>query len=114
MDAVDGVAHILARGNDHREGEKDHRADAPMQAEHGGVDVNMADLNQGLESEEYVEHGATSRANLDPAVGGSANTELNGLSTAVATCTIGIKRHQGSKARCVVQCSTQCTGLSLA
>ena len=96
MDAVDGVAHILARGNDHREGEKDHRADAPMQAEHGGIDVNMADLNQGLESEEYVEHdGATSRANLDPAaVGGSANTELNGLSTAVATCTIGIKRHQ--------------------
>ena len=78
MDAVDGVAHILARGNDHRKGEKDHRADAPMQAEHGGIDVNMADLNQGLESEEYVEHdGATSRANLDPAaVGGSANTEL--------------------------------------
>ena len=34
MDTVDGVAHILARGNDHREGEKDHRADAPMQAEH--------------------------------------------------------------------------------
>ena len=34
VDAVDGVAHILARGNDHREGEKDHRADAPMQAEH--------------------------------------------------------------------------------
>ena len=58
MDAVNGVAHILARGNDHREGEKDHRADAPMQAEHGGVDVYMADLNQGLESEEYVEHGA--------------------------------------------------------
>lgn len=69
-----------------------------MQAEHGGVDVNMADLNQGLESEEYVEHGATSRANLDPAVGGSANTELNGLSTAVA-CTIGIKRHQRYLAR---------------
>ena len=34
MDTVDRVAHILARGNDHREGEKDHRADAPMQAEH--------------------------------------------------------------------------------
>lgn len=32
--AVDGVAHILAGGDDHREGEQDHRADAPVQAEH--------------------------------------------------------------------------------
>ena len=92
MDAVDRVAHILARGNDHREGEKDHRADAPMQAEHWGVDVNMADLNQGLESEEYVEHGAP-RANW-AAVDGSANLELSRLSTAEATFTIGIRRHQ--------------------
>ena len=56
VDAVNGIAHILAGGDDHREGEKDHRADAPVQSEHGAIDVNMADLNQGLESKEYIKH----------------------------------------------------------
>ena len=56
VDAVNGVAHILTSGDDHRKGEEDHRADAPVQSEHGAIDVNMADLNQGLESEEYIEH----------------------------------------------------------
>lgn len=30
VNAVNGVSHILARSNDHREGEKNHRADTPM------------------------------------------------------------------------------------
>ena len=56
VDAVNGVAHILTSGDDHRKGEEDHRADAPVQPEHRRVDVNMADLNQGLESKEYIKH----------------------------------------------------------
>ena len=56
VDAVNGIAHILASGDDYRKGKEDHRADAPVQPEHRGVDVNMADLNQGLESEEYIKH----------------------------------------------------------
>ena len=34
VDAVDGIAHILAGGDDHRKGEEDHRANAPVQPEH--------------------------------------------------------------------------------
>ena len=56
VDAVNGIAHILASGDDYRKGKEDHRADAPVQPEHRGVDVNMTDLNQGLESEEYIKH----------------------------------------------------------
>ena len=56
VDAVNGIAHILASGDDYRKGKEDHRADAPVQPEHRRVDVNMADLNQGLESKEYIKH----------------------------------------------------------
>ena len=56
VDAVDGVADILPGRHDHGEGEEDHRADAPVQAEHGRVDVDVADLDQGLQPEEDVQH----------------------------------------------------------
>lgn len=54
MNAVDGVADILACGDDHGEGEQDDRGDAPMQTKHRAVDVDVGDLDEGLEAEEDV------------------------------------------------------------
>ena len=39
-------------------GEEDDGADAPVQPEHRRVDVDVTELDQGLEPDEYVEHGA--------------------------------------------------------
>jgi hypothetical protein len=44
VDAVDWVSHVLPRGDDEREGEEAHYGERVVQAEDGGVDVNMADL----------------------------------------------------------------------
>ena len=50
MNAVDGVPDILPGGDDDGEGEEDDGGDAPVQAEHGAVDVYVGDFDQGLQS----------------------------------------------------------------
>ena len=57
VNAVYGVADVLPGRHDHGKRQKDHRANTPMEAKHRGVDVDVADLDQGLEPDEYVEHG---------------------------------------------------------
>lgn len=57
VDAVDGVAHVLAGRHDEAERDQDHDGDAIVQSEHGRVDVDVADLDEVLEAPEDVEHG---------------------------------------------------------
>jgi len=76
VNAVYGVADVLPGRHDHREGEQDHRANTPVEAEHGGVDVDVADLDQRLESDEYVEHGGGEIEGLPGSKGRSSSRSL--------------------------------------
>ena len=68
VDTVDGIAHVLASGDDDRERQQDHRADAPVKAKHGRVDVDVAHLDQRLETQEDVQHGGGGGDKLAKAV----------------------------------------------
>ena len=61
VDAVDGVADVLSRRHNQTEGQQDHHRDAVVQAEHGRVNVDVADFDQVLQSAEYVQHGGSRR-----------------------------------------------------
>lgn len=54
--AVDGVAHILAGGDDEAEGHEDHDGDAVVQAEHGRVNVDVAHFDEVLKASKDVQH----------------------------------------------------------
>lgn len=56
MNTVDGVAHILTRGDNKAEGDEHHHSNRIMQTEHRWVDVDMADLHEVLEAAENVKH----------------------------------------------------------
>ena len=56
VNTVYGVAHVLSRGHDQREGKQAHHREGVVQAEDGRVDVDMADLDKVLESAEDVQH----------------------------------------------------------
>ena len=60
MDTVDGVAHVLPRRHDEREGEQGHHREGVVQPEYRAVDVDVADLDQVLEAAEDVQHDWTS------------------------------------------------------
>ena len=60
VDAVDGVAHVLPRRHDEREGEQAHHREGVVQPEYRAVDVDVADLDQVLEAAEDVQHDWTS------------------------------------------------------
>jgi len=56
VNAVDGVADVLAGGDDQRERYQQDDREAVVQAEHGAVDVDVRDLYEALQAAEYVQH----------------------------------------------------------
>ena len=54
VDAVDGVPDILPGGDDHGEGEEDHGGDAPVQAEHWTIDMNIRHFPWGPEAYQNI------------------------------------------------------------
>ena len=68
VNAVDRVADVLPRRDDYREREQDDRADAPVEAKHWRVDVDVADLDQCLEPDEYVKHRDDISNEFQPAI----------------------------------------------
>ena len=60
VDAVNGVANVLPRRHDEREGEQAHHREGVVQPEYRAVDVDVADLDQVLEAAEDVQHDWTS------------------------------------------------------
>lgn len=59
--AVDGIADVLASGDDQGERDQQDHGEAVMQSEDGAVDVNMRDFNKALQTAEYVQHLGTGR-----------------------------------------------------
>lgn len=59
--AVDGIADILASGDDQGERYQYDHGKTVMHAEDGAVDVNMRDLYKALQTAEYVQHLGTER-----------------------------------------------------
>ena len=56
VDAVDGVANVLPRRHDQREGQQAHDGEGVVQPEDRAVDVHVAHLDQVLEAAEHVQH----------------------------------------------------------
>ena len=57
VDAVYGVPHILAGGDNQAECQQTNDGEGVVQSEDGRVNVHVADLDQGLQPPEYVNHG---------------------------------------------------------
>lgn len=59
--AVDGVADVLAGGDDQGERDEYDDRETVVQSEDGAVGVNVRDFNEALETAKYVQHLGTER-----------------------------------------------------
>lgn len=90
--AVDRVADVLARGDDQAERGQQHHGQAVVHAEHGRVDVHVADFYQALQAPEHVKHGVPGRRRT-PSVS-PAFQSPRGLSAAAG------RQYHGRHGRC--------------
>lgn len=93
--AVDGVAHVLPRGDDQAERGQQHHGQAVVEPEHGRVDVHVADFHQALQAPEHVKHGVPGRRDV-PSVSPAFPNRSAGLSAPVARGRQGV--HDGRPA----------------
>ena len=56
MNAVYGVTNILSCGDQEREGEAGHDSDGVVESEDAGVNLNMTQLHQTLQTSQQVQH----------------------------------------------------------
>lgn len=59
--AIDGIADVLAGGDDEGERYQQDHGEAVMQAKNGAVGMNVRDFYKALEAAKYVEHLGTER-----------------------------------------------------
>lgn len=59
--AIDGIADVLASGDDQGKCYQYNHSETVVHAEDGAVDVNMRDLYKALQTAEYVQHLGTAR-----------------------------------------------------
>ena len=59
VNTIDGVADVLARGHDQAERDQHHNCERVMEAKHGRIYVDVADLYEILEAAENVQHRST-------------------------------------------------------
>ena len=56
MNTVYRVAHVLPGSDQQREGQAGHHRDGVVQAEDAGVDLDVRELHQTLESTQKIQH----------------------------------------------------------
>ena len=57
MNTIDGVTHVLPGSDQEGEGQAGHHRDGVVQAEDAGVDLDMRELHQTLETTQKIQHG---------------------------------------------------------
>lgn len=74
MDAIDRITDVLSSGDDQgKRDQKDH-GQTVMQPENGSVDVHMGDLDQALQTPEYVQHLGSGKKSGQKGIDGSPTT----------------------------------------
>ena len=57
MNTIDGVTHVLPGSDQEGEGQAGHHRDGVVQAEDAGVDLDMGELHQTLQTPQKIQHG---------------------------------------------------------
>ena len=57
MNTIDGVTHILPGSDQEGEGQAGHHRDGVVQAEDAGVDLDVGELHQTLQTPQKIQHG---------------------------------------------------------